>query len=149
MSFEWNRLMGAALGVVTALVATLALAAGPGGDAGGGVPYPEVSVAKGDACVRDTAFMRRNHMDLLKHERAEVVRDGARGGDFTLEKCQECHVSRDNSCDSCHRYAAVRPDCWSCHHYPEQAPDTEEAPHGNGRVAGSLKQTIQQWAGGQ
>ena len=149
MSFLWNRLAGAALGVITAMAATLALAAGPDGEAGRGVPYPEVSVAKGDECVRDTAFMRRNHMDLLKHERAEVVRDGVRGGDFTLEKCQECHVSREQSCDSCHRYAAVRPDCWSCHDYPEKGPNAEGEPHAEDHVAGDLERSLKQWQGGR
>lgn len=110
----------------------------------GGVPVPKVEVEKGDSCVRDTAFMRRNHMDLLKHQRAETVREGERGSDFSLEKCQECHVSREQSCDACHSYAAVRMDCWSCHHYPEEAPSATEH-----EMAGALETTLKQWAGGR
>lgn len=149
MSSLWKRWkLGAAL-ALGLLAPALAIAAGSGEEPERGDLYPEVSVAKGDECVRDTAFMRRNHMDLLRHERAEVVREGVRGGDFTLEKCQECHVNRDSSCDSCHRYAAVRPDCWSCHHYPKEGPDSEASPHANEPVAGDLKRALHQWQGGQ
>lgn len=149
MSSLWRKLTVGALGVA---VAALAVAAGPGGDGDGrGVPYPATEVAKGDSCVRDTDFMRRNHMDLLKHERAEVVREGVRGGDFSLEKCQECHVSREESCDRCHSYAAVRPDCWGCHDYPREGPAPADEPHGDDRMADAhdLETTLKQWAGGR
>ncbi len=78
-------------------------------------------------CVRDTAWMRRNHMKLLMHVRDDVVYQGVRHKDETLPGCMNCHVSRlaDGSypsvtspkffCNSCHGYAGVKTDCFSCH----------------------------------
>ena len=68
--------------------------------------------------------MRRDHPDLLKHQRAVTVRAGIRGGQGSLANCVSCHASRDTGrvtgsadafCDSCHRYASVKLDCFECH----------------------------------
>lgn len=93
--------------------------------------------AKGDACVADTEFMRRNHMELILHQRDETVIEGIRGKPFSLVDCVNCHASSDESgnavridsegqfCESCHTYAAVRIDCFSCHAaVPAQHDDT-------------------------
>jgi hypothetical protein len=78
-------------------------------------------------CVRDTAWMRRNHMKLLMQVRDDVVHRGIRNRDETLPGCLNCHVSRlaDRSfpaasspkffCNSCHNYVGVKTDCFSCH----------------------------------
>ena len=91
----------------------------------GRTPLPVVERAvKGDQCVAEPAFMRRNHMDLLTHQRNDTVRVGARTGQFSLKGCINCHASREtgsvatsetNFCVSCHSYAAVKIDCFECH----------------------------------
>ena len=78
----------------------------------------------GDHCVEDTAYMRKNHMKLLLHQRDETMHKGLRDGKYSLQKCISCHAStKDNSvigsdehfCQTCHTYAAVSLDCWECH----------------------------------
>lgn len=79
---------------------------------------------KGEQCVEDTPFMRRNHMDLLKHHRNDTMRKGIRTTKHSLKGCVDCHAStktgsvaasKDDFCASCHTYAAVKLDCWDCH----------------------------------
>jgi len=93
----------------------------------GRVPVPVIPMGQGDSCVEDTDFMRRNHMDLLQHQRDETVRDGIRTQQYSLKECIDCHVvsgedavpvtvtSPDHFCRSCHDYAAVKIDCFQCH----------------------------------
>lgn len=78
-------------------------------------------------CLAPAAIMRRDHMDMLKHDRTAAVHDGIRRPDRALENCVTCHaiagndgkpVSHDDSrhfCNSCHPQAAVAIDCFSCH----------------------------------
>jgi hypothetical protein len=68
-------------------------------------------------CVRDTAYMRFHHWELLRQIREDVVRYGIRG-DAGLIRCGECHKSRERFCDRCHEATSLRPDCWGCHYYP-------------------------------
>ena len=89
------------------------------------VPHPPKG--KGEHCVRDTDFMRRYHMLMLKHQRDETVHEGVRGNDFSLKGCIDCHAvkgadgqpvsyeSPKHFCRSCHDYAAVSLDCFECH----------------------------------
>jgi hypothetical protein len=88
------------------------------------VPKPSVEAARGDKCVEDTQFMRRSHMQLLKHQRDETVHRGVRTTRHSLKGCIECHASRktgsvaasgEDFCQSCHAYAAVKIDCFECH----------------------------------
>lgn len=90
----------------------------------GRVPVPHKTDAKGDKCVEDAAYMRRNHMDLLKHQRDETMRKGIRTTQHSLKNCIECHASKQNnsvigsdknSCQGCHSYMAVKTDCFECH----------------------------------
>jgi hypothetical protein len=90
----------------------------------GRVPQPVVESAIGGNCVEDPAFMRRNHMELLKHQRDDTLRGGVRTGKYSLRTCIECHASQStasvisektNFCQSCHSYTAVRIDCFECH----------------------------------
>jgi hypothetical protein len=85
---------------------------------------PKPDIGKGGQCVRDTQWMRKNHMHLLKHQRDETVRKGIRVEQDGLKNCVECHASlkddsvlaRDDSfCVACHRYEAVSIDCFECH----------------------------------
>jgi hypothetical protein len=94
------------------------------GGAGAAGSSNALEKGKGDKCVEDTQFMRRNHMDLLKHHRNETLRKGIRTTRHSLKQCVECHASsktgsvaasKDDFCASCHAYAAVKLDCWDCH----------------------------------
>ncbi|MBF0368116.1 MAG: hypothetical protein HQL52_01560 [Magnetococcales bacterium] len=82
-------------------------------------PPVTLQKAKGEACVEDTAWMRRNHMDYLKHKRDRTVREGYRAPDESLLNCRTCHTSREQFCDRCHTYVGVKPDCFECHNYPK------------------------------
>ena len=88
------------------------------------VPQPAIEAARGDQCVADPAFMRRNHMELLKHQRDDTLRAGVRNAKYSLKDCIACHASQTtnsvaaapgNFCQSCHSYTAVRIDCFECH----------------------------------
>lgn len=93
-----------------------------------GVPFPNPAKAvKGEKCVEPADVMRRNHMDYLKHQRDETVREGIRGKKYSFQACVECHAVADPKiaggtirtlrpfCGECHQYAAVEADCFSCH----------------------------------
>lgn len=88
---------------------------------------PVIPLGRGDACVKDTDFMRRNHMELLKHQRDETMIKGLRAEQYSLKECLSCHAvygpdaipvtvaSPTHFCRSCHDYAAVSIDCFQCH----------------------------------
>jgi hypothetical protein len=68
--------------------------------------------------------MRRNHPDLLRHQRDRSVHEGVRATRASLAGCVSCHASArtgrvtgsaDAFCESCHRYAGVTLDCFECH----------------------------------
>ncbi|MDD4965046.1 MAG: hypothetical protein PHI11_14135 [Gallionella sp.] len=91
--------------------------------AGQTTPF-KLDIGQGGKCVKDPEWMRKNHMQLLKHQRDEAVRKGARDDKVSLKTCVECHAStKDNSviarddsfCVACHRYEAVKLDCFECH----------------------------------
>lgn len=88
------------------------------------VPKPVIERGKGERCVEDTDYMRKNHMKLLMHQRDETMHKGIRTTKHSLKNCIECHASRktntvvgsnENFCQSCHTYAAVKIDCFECH----------------------------------
>src|SRR5450759_3228399 len=99
-------------------------APGAGSETSGRVPKPAIERGKGDQCVENTEFMRRNHMTLLKHQRDETVHNGIRTRQYSLNGCIECHASQktgrvtgsdENFCQTSHSYAAVQLDCFECH----------------------------------
>lgn len=113
---KWLRL--AALFAASALMAVVTF------PAAAGVDLPKYEKGKGEKCVEDTQFMRRNHMDLLKHHRDDTMRRGIRTTQHSLKKCVECHASastgsvaasKQDFCVACHSYASVKLDCWDCH----------------------------------
>ena len=115
------RRAAAALALACAAASLTALAA----DATAGrVPRPTIGAARGEQCVAEPAFMRRNHMDLLEHQRDETVHRGVRDPRASLKGCIECHASAETGsvavaktdfCVSCHSYAAVKVNCFECH----------------------------------
>ena len=85
---------------------------------------PKLDVGKGGQCVKETQWMRVNHMHLLFEQRDKTVHQGIRDEKISLKNCIECHAStKDNSvigradsfCEGCHRYEAVKIDCFECH----------------------------------
>jgi hypothetical protein len=91
---------------------------------------PELEkAARGEQCVRDSAYMTAHHMDLLNEWRDQVVREGARfetgPGGVQIERslsntCLDCHANKDKFCDRCHDYLGVQPYCWDCHVVPKE-----------------------------
>lgn len=81
----------------------------------------------GGQCVRDTDWMRRNHMALIKHDRDETVIHGVRTIDGSLAECVVCHANKDTQggfvpvnaedqfCAGCHEFTGVTLDCFQCH----------------------------------
>ena len=121
--------VGSVLVIATLLTASLAWA-GDAGQKSTRVPLPVIESAQGGQCVADPAFMRRNHMNLLKHQRDETVHGGVRKSPYALKDCISCHASKTTSsvtasdtnfCKSCHTYAAVSIDCFECHANKPQA----------------------------
>jgi hypothetical protein len=119
-------------GLATALLAVVMMAAGfaHGGEkVGGRVALPTVKIEKAGACVAPTEEMRRNHMQMLQHQRDRTMRRGIRESRFSLKNCVECHASRETGsvigpegfCSSCHAYASVSMDCFECHSAERQA----------------------------
>jgi [DsrC]-trisulfide reductase subunit J len=93
-----------------------------------GAPVPTIPEAiQGEQCVEDTDFMRRNHMEILLHQRDDTLRKGIRTKKHSLKNCFTCHVVKGadqqpvtakdpkHFCRQCHDYAAVKVDCFQCH----------------------------------
>jgi hypothetical protein len=106
-----------------ALVALCAAGTALAGDAGR-VAKPNIVIEKGDKCVAPTDVMRREHMNMLKHQRDLTMHHGIRTKQHSLKECIDCHAnsrngsvigSRDNFCQACHAYVAVTLDCFECH----------------------------------
>jgi len=118
-----SRLRQFALVAMALLAAAAALAAPETARVPTRVPLPTIDAGTGERCVEDTAFMRRNHMELLLHQRDRTVHDGIRTTKHSLANCVTCHASRktgrvtgtDGFCASCHSYAGVALDCFECH----------------------------------
>lgn len=98
-----------------------------------GALYPEIPAAAGAAHPEGSAFMRINHMKLLRHDRDEVMRLGNRDTRYSLKECVACHAvigpdalpisikDEGHFCRSCHEYAAVKVDCFQCHNSKPEA----------------------------
>lgn len=115
----------------TALLLAASVAGASNAAAAGRVPQPVIEAASGSGqCVAEPTFMRRNHMELLKHQRDDTLRSGIRTAKYSLKDCISCHASQttnsvtaapSNFCQSCHTYAAVKIDCFECHANQPQA----------------------------
>ena len=118
MKTTWRKILPASL-IAIALISSTSIA---------GAPKPDIPKAiKGDQCVEETDFMRKNHMELLLHQRDKTVHEGVRTKKHSLKECFTCHVVKDadnkpvtvknpkHFCRECHDYAAVKVDCFQCH----------------------------------
>lgn len=130
MAGKTKRLL--ALAAVVLTTAALAWAGSESQPKAGGAPKPVIQKAiKGEQCVEDTAYMRRNHMVLLNVHRDKTVIEGVRTKKHSLKECINCHASektgsvaaaKDDFCVSCHAYASVKIDCFDCHSTKPQGP---------------------------
>ncbi len=97
---------------------------------GKAAPKPEPKLPKEyTKCVEPKAFIRAEHMQLLRLWRYDVVRKNMRvyinseGKPINMSlqnECMKCHNSKKEFCDACHNYMAVHPYCWNCHIPPEE-----------------------------
>ncbi len=143
------------LGVGLLLAASM-VAADRSSPAATRVPQPVIEPARGGQCVGDPAFMRRNHAELLKHQRDETLRGGVRAAKYSLKTCIECHASQTtgsvvatqaNFCQSCHIYTAVKIDCFECHaSKPQQNSRHPLVASGKSGVANQLSMQLRQMA---
>lgn len=86
-------------------------------------PKPTIAIERPGQCVADTQVMRREHPEMLKHQRDRTVHEGIRTRQYSLSVCVECHASTKTGsvlgeqgfCQSCHAYAGIAPDCFECH----------------------------------
>jgi hypothetical protein len=111
--------------VRTVRIAALLLAAAAAASASAAAlaDAPVIKIERGEACVAPVAEMRRDHMDMLLHQRDRTLRQGIREPRFSLKGCVDCHAAhetgsvlgKDGFCSSCHEYAAVKIDCFECH----------------------------------
>ena len=141
-----GRMVFGGMAVVAAgmLAVSAALAAGTSG----AKPTlgPTVKTYKGDKCVEDTEYMRRNHMKLILHQRDETTHRGIRTQKYSLKNCIDCHadpttksvLGKDGFCESCHVYTSVSIDCFSCH---SAAPEKSGQPPKAAGPAGLLEKT--------
>ena len=120
---SWSR-APRLLGVVLAAALSASALAGGAGDSSRCRCRRSQPARAGAQCIADPASMRRDHLDLLKHQRDETVHGGIRGAKASLKGCIDCHASAKTGsvaaatsdfCQSCHGYAAVKIDCFECH----------------------------------
>lgn len=86
-------------------------------------PKPVIIIDKPGQCVEAAETMRREHPDMLKHQRDLTMHEGIRTRKYSLKECVECHagvktasvIGAKGFCQSCHDYASVRIDCFGCH----------------------------------
>jgi len=116
-NFGMSLLLALCLGLVVALGTA---------QAGEGVEG-SAKADKLDACVAPTAFMRRNHFELIRHQRDITVHEGIRKTDNSLAGCVDCHARKDAQgnhvavnapeqfCSGCHEFVGASLDCFTCH----------------------------------
>jgi len=99
-------------------------AVGARGEEPGRTPKPTIVIESQQHCIASPETMRREHPDMLRHQRVRTVRLGERGTQVSLNACIGCHADRKTGsvigsdhafCQGCHRYAAVHIDCFDCH----------------------------------
>jgi hypothetical protein len=91
--------------------------------ASGGGLKPDIIIANPGHCVEPTEIMRRDHPQMLLHQRDLTVHEGIRTTKYSLKGCVQCHASKTTGsvlgekgfCQSCHAYAGVTLDCFECH----------------------------------
>lgn len=98
---------------------------------------PVVPKATGEAHPEGNAYMRINHMKLLRHDRDDTMHNGNRDIKYSLKECVTCHAVKGpdalpisikeegHFCRACHEYAAVKIDCFQCHNSKPELDETQ------------------------
>lgn len=141
LTFKRGAILAALLAVSTVAVAS----SDEHASSAGRVAKPVHAEGKGEKCVRDVSYMRRNHMDELKHHRNATMRKGIRTTELSLQGCIDCHadkktnsvLGKEGFCQSCHSYAAVKLDCFECHASKPKAATAFHPKVNQGMKAGS------------
>jgi len=119
-----SNILGIAFIALTLLLGAGGASAAEGTNSLG--PNP-AKAEKGEQCVEPVDDMRRFHMNYLKHQRDETLREGIRGKKYSLNECIDCHAAKSPDvaggnirtvkpfCAECHQFAAVKIDCFECH----------------------------------
>lgn len=150
------------------LIGCISISYAAGDKTGSRVALPKYPEPVGEKCVAPTDEMRREHMNMILHQRDETVRDGIRGisAKYSLKDCIDCHAGYDEHdkpipinaegqfCESCHTYAAVSIDCFACHRttplennprrpalntHQDMAPKKDQQEALAGSITGSIK----------
>ena len=96
----------------------------PAEDEAGPQPVLSPTAQAATVCVREAAWMKSSHMDLINEWRDRVVRggeyiyEGDEGREYVMSitnTCLGCHDNKEQFCDECHDYLGVKPYCWECH----------------------------------
>jgi len=107
---------------------------------------PEIPKGTGEPHPEGNEFWRKEHMELMKHDRDEVMYNGERVVAGSLKECFDCHTVKDSEghvvtyqdeqhfCRTCHDYAAVKVDCFMCHRSTPDGVD-EGSLHASGAMA--------------
>lgn len=134
-----KRVLGMACAALLVAVGA-AFAEGPGD-----FVLPGSRAATAQTCVENTEYMRRNHFELIRHQRDETVYGGIRSTKHSLAGCVSCHTVHTAAgepvpvnqpqqfCAACHAYAAVKINCFDCH---ATVPEGEAWNHAAGQPTG-------------
>jgi len=99
---------------------------------------PEKHFSATQACVKPIEEMRRNHMEIILHQRNETMHKGIRTPENSIQGCINCHVTKDEAgqavsftsekhfCNTCHQELAVSIDCFQCHNSKPTPPVIKE-----------------------
>jgi hypothetical protein len=136
--------------VAVGLAGVLCTLAAQAGGVGGFV-LESSRAAELENCVEPTEYMRRNHMEVIRHQRDTTVYGGIRSTKHSLSGCVSCHVgydgegkpisvdNEDQFCQACHQYTAVTLNCFDCHatipdgeSWNQEAAARQAAHHGAG-----------------
>lgn len=124
-----------AIGAPVILLILAGLAAAVAGPQASAAP-PVIKIEKPGQCVEPTELMRRDHMNLILHQRDQTMLRGIRTNKHSLKNCIDCHASpktnsvlgKEGFCESCHTYAAVQMDCFECHSPSPRVPLSANRP---------------------
>jgi len=115
---------------------------------------PVVPKATGTPHPEGNAYMRRWHMQMMRHDRDVTMYQGVRPVDASLNACFECHTVRDYAgtpvtvaderhfCRTCHDFAAVKVDCFDCHRSTPEEYDEPPAHAALSRPPGLLPRSL-------
>ena len=103
---------------------------------------PDIPRATGQPHAEGNEYWRKNHMNLMRHDRDLTMREGERDIEASLKGCFDCHAAKDSDgaivsyesekhfCRTCHDYVAVKVDCFMCHRSTPEGVD-KPSDHGS------------------